>query len=133
MGKMVLHIVVLPPFLVLTQHLWPGSCVRESVVGETALDREQGFRIILPGLASIDPLLANAEHVVEQYGLVAVKDASAIRDDSFWSTVAVNGICSFLTSLITESVATRGPFLALDFSSSPRTPSSASQDRSGYF
>ena len=65
MGVMVLHIVVLPPGLMGLVDLRPGACVGERMVSEPALDRKQGLCVIFPGLARINALLMDIQHVIE--------------------------------------------------------------------
>src|SRR5258708_21735797 len=92
MGDMMLAVVIGPPFFVLTQHLRPVACIGKSVVREPALDREQSFCIILPGLTGLNPFLANTEHVIELPCCIGIEDTATIGHDSFWRTVATNSI-----------------------------------------
>jgi hypothetical protein len=67
MGVMVLLIVVLPPGLVSLLDLRPGARVGKRMVGKPPLDREQGFRIVLPGFPRIDTFFADTQHVIKLY------------------------------------------------------------------
>ena len=93
MGKVMLAVVMVPPLLVLREHLRPGTCLGEAMVGHPPLYREQGLGVILPGLARLNAFFADAQHIVELHGLIAVEDATAIGHDRFWRAVAPQGIC----------------------------------------
>ncbi len=62
------------------------------MVGEPALNREQGLRIVLPGFPRIDAFLANPQHIVELEGSGRVEDAPAIGHNGFWSAIATDGV-----------------------------------------
>ncbi len=83
--------VVLPdPPVVGGNQILPDLGFPEVVVRHPALDVERRLDKILPRLALLDRLLADAEGAVDGLGLVGLEDAGAVADQHLWGTVALH-------------------------------------------
>ena len=75
-----LLVVVPDPLLVSGDEVGPAFHLGEVVVGHALLDAEAGLRVVLPGLALLDLLLADAQRLVDGPRAVGPEDGAGVGD-----------------------------------------------------
>src|SRR5260221_8785183 len=88
MCPMPLHIVIVYPGAVNGDHLFPARGPREPGICHFSGYVEVRFNVVLPSLPRLDALFADPESCIHIYGLVTVKNAPTITDNSRWHAEA---------------------------------------------
>jgi hypothetical protein len=87
-----LKVVIGPPRSVCLLDLRPSPRSGKCMVSETALYREQGLSVILPGFPQIDAFFADTKHLIELGRDRRVEDPPTVSHNGFWCPVATSGI-----------------------------------------